>query len=55
MRVGSPVAAILGNSLLLAEQSFAPPVLLHSKEINNRLMQNVPDWVADHISSVGNR
>ena len=45
MRVGRPAAACLGNSLLLAEQSLAPPVLLHSKEINNWLMQNLPDWV----------
>ena len=43
MQIKNPVAAVLGNSILLAEQSLAPPVLLHSREINNWLMRRLPD------------
>lgn len=43
MQVASPVAAFAINSFLLAEQSLVPPVLPHSREINDRLTRMLPE------------
>jgi len=42
MQVHNPAAALLGNSLLLAEQSLMPPVLLYPKKINDHINQSLP-------------
>ena len=42
LQVKNPVAALLGNSLLLAEQTFMPPILPESHPINRRINQGLP-------------
>jgi hypothetical protein len=42
MQVKNPVAALLGNSLLLAEQTFMPPILPDSRQINRLINQSLP-------------
>jgi hypothetical protein len=42
IRAKSPAAALLGNSLLLAQQSFMPPVLPGARKINNLLDKKMP-------------
>ena len=42
LQVKNPVAALLGNSLLLAEQTFMPPILPESRPINRRINQGLP-------------
>lgn len=41
IQVKNPAAALLGNSLLLAQQSFMPPVLLAPGRVN--------DWIDRHL------
>ncbi len=43
IQVKSPVAALLGNSLLLLQQSFMPPVLPAAQKVSERLDQHLPD------------
>lgn len=43
MMAKSPAAALLGNSLLLAEQSFMPPALPGSRAINDSIDRHLPD------------
>jgi len=45
MQVNNPVAALAGNGVLLAEQSFMPPVFPGSTRFNDRLLRALPDWV----------
>ncbi len=42
MQIKNPLAAFLGNSFLLAEQSLVPPVLPFSNMINQRLTDALP-------------
>jgi len=42
LQVKNPVAALLGNSLLLAEQTFMPPILPESRQINRRINEGLP-------------
>ena len=42
MQLKNPVAALLGNSLLLAEQTFMPPILPDSRQINHRINHSLP-------------
>ena len=42
VQVKSPAAALLGNSLLVAEQSFMPPLLPGAGKINDGLVQHLP-------------
>jgi hypothetical protein len=42
MQVKSPTAALLGNSLLVAEQSFMPPVLPAAHKINDAINRHLP-------------
>ena len=43
MQIKNPVVGILGNSFLLAEESFMPPMLPGSDEINHWLTRLLPD------------
>jgi hypothetical protein len=43
IQVKSPAAAFLGNSILLAQQSFLPPVLPEAHKINDWLNKKMPD------------
>ena len=43
MQIKSPVAALLGNSILLLEQSFMPPVLPGAHKLNDLLNEKMPD------------
>jgi hypothetical protein len=43
MQINNPVAGLLGNGFLLAEQSLLPPVLPGSNKIHRRLFQTLPD------------
>lgn len=45
MQLKNPVAAVLGNSLLLAEQSFMPPALPGSSQLNDRITRALPDFL----------
>jgi hypothetical protein len=42
VQVANPVAALLGNSILLAEQTFMPPVLPAAQKINQQLINRLP-------------
>jgi hypothetical protein len=50
MQLTNPVAGILGNSFLLAEQSLMPPVWPGSIEINQRLTAMLPDSLKEQFS-----
>jgi hypothetical protein len=43
MQIKNPVAAVLGNGFLLAEQSLLPPVFPGSVRFNDRLTRALPD------------
>jgi hypothetical protein len=43
MQVKNPAAALLGNSLLLAEDCLMPPVLPAANKINREIEQKLPD------------
>ena len=43
MQVKNPLTALIGNGLLLAEQSLLPPVLPHSKEIREYYTHHFPE------------
>jgi hypothetical protein len=43
MQIKNPAAAVLGNGILLAEQSFMPPVLPGSRQVNHWIIQALPD------------
>jgi hypothetical protein len=45
MQIHNPVAGVLGNSFLVAEQALMPPVLPASNEIHARLARLIPAWV----------
>ena len=42
MQVKSPAAALLGNSILVAEQMFMPPVLPAARKINDAINRHLP-------------
>ena len=42
MQVKSPAAALLGNSILVAEQLFMPPVLPAARKINDAINRHLP-------------
>jgi hypothetical protein len=43
MRVQNPAAALLGNSLLVTEQTFLPPVLPNARRLNTLINRKLPD------------
>ena len=43
IQIKSPAAAFLGNSLLLSQQSFMPPVLPAAHKVNDWLDEKMPD------------
>jgi hypothetical protein len=45
MQIKNPVAGLLGNGFLLAEQSLVPPVLPGSNKIHQRLYAALPAWL----------
>ena len=45
MRVENPAAALLGNGVLLAEQSFMPPLFPGSTRVSDQLTRALPAWV----------
>jgi len=51
MQISDPVAAVLGNGLLLMEQSFVPPVLPHSNELRERAIAALPESVRSRLKA----
>ncbi len=45
MQVKNPVAGIVGNSLLLLEQSLMPPAILHGREVREGFINHLPEPV----------
>lgn len=42
VKVNNPIAALLGNGILLAEQTFLPPVLPSAQKFNDKILSSLP-------------
>jgi hypothetical protein len=49
MQIHNPVAGVLGNGFLVAEQAFLPPVLPGSNKIHTQLTDRLPRWLKENF------
>jgi hypothetical protein len=47
MQIRNPVAGVLGNGFLVAEQAVVPPVLPAANQIHTKLTGSLPGWLKD--------
>ena len=52
-QIANPVAGVLGNGFLMAEQSFTPPLLPGADRLNHRLTQLLPDSLQKQFVHLG--
>ncbi len=49
MQIKNPVVGCLGNSILLAEQSFTPPILLGVSKVNDWVTRSTPHFLTEQF------